>query len=153
MNFQFSPSAKLRTRIFNFQLREGYIFLLTVLFVGIIAFSVVGSYLLFATVALQTGYAAEQSAQALELARTCAEQAIFSLQDNTAYAGEETLVRAEGTCTIFVPAGTGNSDRVICTQGTVGSAVRNMEIFIDSVLPAAEISSWREVSSITACSS
>lgn len=135
--------------------RQGYVFLITVLFVGIIGLSIMSTYFILSTASLQNGWALEQSAQSLAYAETCAEQALHSLTVNTNYSGEEFLAFEEdlgGSCEILRVGGSGNTNRTLCVEGIAGDSTRRLEILIDRVLPSVQISSWQEVSFFTVCS-
>ena len=134
-------------------MRPAYIFLLSVLFIAAIAVSIVGSYLLLSIASLQNGLALENATESIELAQSCAERALHTLLTDNAYAGGETVALLGGTCTIYAVGGYGNTDRVLCVEGVSGSNIRRLEISILQILPSIQISSWREVATITACSS
>jgi len=133
--------------------RPAYIFLLSVLFIAAIAVSIVGSYLLLSIASLQNGLALENATESIELAQSCGERALHSLLTDNTYPGGETVMLLGGTCTISAVGGYGNQDRVLCVEGVSGSNTRRLEIFIIRLLPSIRISSWREVATITACSS
>lgn len=130
----------------------GYIFLISVLFITVIAISVVGSYLLLSISSLQNGLALQQATQAVELASTCAERSLHALMANNGYAGGEEFSFTEGECYVYPVGGYGNENRTICTEGISGAHTRRMEIVILRILPSVQVFSWREVGDISACS-
>lgn len=132
--------------------RDGYIYLLMVLFVGVIALTVLGSYMLLSVTALQSSQSVRTSVQALNNANTCIERALHSLQEDLAYGGSETITVADGTCTVAAVGGSGASDRTICATGVSGKITRRIEVYANEILPAVEIRSWKEVSSFSYCS-
>jgi hypothetical protein len=132
--------------------RDGYVYLLTVLFIGIIAFSVVGTYLVLSISSLQNGITVEYAAQALLNASTCAERGLLSLQNDANYGGEESFTLSDGTCEILEPVGSGNNNRSLCTEGISGNSTRRIEIVISQLLPSMKVFSWREVADFSACS-
>ena len=136
----------------NPQSRDGYIFLLSVLFVSAIAVSVVGSYLMLSIASMKNGMTFQSSSQSLELAHTCAERGLLKLFEDSGYAGSETLNFTEGTCEILKTGGFGNENRTVCVEGISGAHTRRFEIIISALLPSIQIYSWQEVATITACS-
>ena len=133
------------------QTRDGFIYMLMVLFVGIIALTVLGSYMLLSVTALQSSRSVQISVQALNNANTCVERAILTLQGDLSYAGDETLSLTEGTCTLEAVGGSGVSDRRICATGMSDNVSRRVEVYINDMLPITKIRSWKEVSSFTYC--
>lgn len=131
--------------------RPGYVFLLTVLVTGVIAATTALSLMLLAWAAEQNGYLFWQSAQAYEYAQTCAERAVVALRSDLSLADGETVAFAHGSCTVHDLGGSGNDDRAICVEGSVGESLRRIEIDIEQVLPTTVISSWHEVPSFTRC--
>ena len=131
--------------------RPGYVFLVTVLVTGMIASTSALSLLLLAWAAEQNGYLFWESAQAFEYAQTCAERSIRTVRSDLSYAGKETFAFERGSCTVHALDGTGNENRILCVEGTVGQAVRRIEISIAQVRPTTLISAWDEVTSFTKC--
>jgi len=129
----------------------GYVFLITVLVTGMIASTSALSLLLLAWAAEQNGYLFWESAQAFEYAQTCAERSLLTLRSDLSYAGKETFTYEQGTCEILATEGAGNNNRVLCVEGTVGQAVRRIEITVSQVRPTTLISAWDEVSSFAKC--
>lgn len=132
-------------------LRHGYVFLITVLVIGAVAASTAISLILLGLAAEQTGLTVVQSAQAYELAQTCAERTIRSLRADPVYGGNETFTLTGGTCIVSPIDGSGNNSRVVCVEGQSGNAVRKFQISIRELYPAVRISSWQEVSMFTLC--
>lgn len=135
----------------HMRIRNGYIFLLTVLVTGAISMAIVISLLLLSIAAERTGLSLQQSSQSFALAQLCAEHALLSLHEDLGYTGDEQLERSYGTCDILVIGGSGNSNRTICTEGISGNTVRRFEILVRKVIPSVEIYSWQEVELFTAC--
>ncbi len=131
--------------------RPGFIFLLSVLAIGAIAVATTISLLLLGGGAERSAGTLVDSSQAMELAQTCAERAIRSLRADLTYPGSETISLANGTCQVRPVGGAGNTQRTICTVGTVGAATHRLEIGIDTVYPKTLVSFWREVPSLTLC--
>jgi len=131
--------------------RPGYVFLLTVLVTGVIASTSALSLMLLAWAAEQNGYLFWESTQAYEYAQACAERTLRTLRSDLSYAGGETFSFAHGTCTVRPLGGSGNNDRALCVDATVGSALRRIEIVSSQIRPTTLISSWEEVGSFTRC--
>lgn len=126
--------------------RPGYIFLITVLVIGAIATTAAVSLILLGIAAEQSGATVQQSAQALEMAQTCAERALRSLRADITYDGGETVtLDPGGTCTIHPIGGSGNDERTLCIEGLSGNALRRLEIAIADLYPRIRIDDWREV--------
>lgn len=131
--------------------REGYIFLLTVLFVGTIAFAIMATYIVLAVTSLQNSSTVYASEQALANAYACADHALYTVQSNFGYTGNEVLTLSSGTCTVHEVEGSGTSSRVVCVEGTMGSTSRKFEILVDTLVPNVQIGLWREVATISSC--
>lgn len=131
--------------------RDGYILLLTVLFIGGIATAVLGSLLMLGTSAGQVSLSVQQSNQAFGLSEACAEYALLQLKTLPSYAGTETLTLSTGTCEILSVGGIGNNNRTVCMEGQVGDIIRRIEIVVSQVLPQMKIDSWQEVASFSLC--
>lgn len=129
----------------------GYIFLLSVLAVGIIALATTVSLLLLGWSAEQSGFVVHQSAQAWENAQTCVEGAIRRLRQDLSYVGSGAFAQGRGDCRILALGGAGNEHRTICSIGTVATSTRRIEVVLERVLPSAIVTSWREVASFSLC--
>lgn len=131
--------------------RQGYVFLVTVLIIGIVAVLIVSSLLFIATNAARTGLTLETSGRALNFASTCMESALLSLHTDGAYAGNETQTFTYGSCRVLAVGGSGNGQRTICTEGLSGSTTRRLEVTISRIIPSIRVVSWQEVPSFTLC--
>lgn len=131
--------------------RGGYVFLVTVLMVGVIATATAVSLMLLSWAAEQNGYLVQRSTQAYEYANTCAERALRKLRIDPSYAGEETFSFATGSCSILSIGGSGNEHRTLCTSGVVDNISRRLQIDIDRLYPSVRVSSWVEVLSSFEC--
>lgn len=131
---------------------SGYVYLITVLVIGIIASGITISLLVMAISSTKTGIVVENSAKAMESAKGCAEYGINKLFNNPSYAGGEIINIGETQCEILNISGFGNENRAICTESIVGSTTRRLEIIIKRVLPEVKVYSWQEVYIINACS-
>lgn len=131
--------------------RPGYIFLITVLVIGVIATATASSLLLLGWAAEQNGLLVQQSAQAYEFAQTCAERGLREMRRDLNYAGNTTFSFERGSCTIGRIGGAGNEKRMLCVEGYSGDSTRRMELSIDRLYPTVTIRSWEEVSSFSLC--
>lgn len=133
--------------------KPGYIFLVSVLFVGAIALSVLGVYLLLSVASLQNGQLLESSSQAMQNAQQCTEYVLDTLLENNGYLGSEVVDLGDaGECYVLQVGGYGNENRTVCIEGTQGNITRRLEIILERILPSIQVYSWTEVASITACS-
>lgn len=139
-------------RVATGQARDGYVFLVTVLFTGAIAMSIVGSYVLLSIVSLENSLTYQRSTEALALAQTCIERGIRTLQEDSNYAGQVIIPFDAGSCEILQIGGFGNENRTVCAEGIADNHTRRLEVVIANLLPSTQIYSWQEVASFTACS-
>lgn len=132
-------------------MHEGYILLLSVLFVGAISLAVVGSLMLFSIASQKSGLSLKQSAQALANAQTCIEHGLLELFENNSYDGDETITIGEDSCYILTVGGSGNTNRSLCAEGMSGKTTRRLEVVIEEILPSIEIYAWQEVTLFSSC--
>lgn len=132
-------------------MREGYVFLISVLVIGAVAASTAASLILLGLASEQTGLTVVQSAQALELAQTCAERTLRTLRSDLSYGGNETFTIGTGTCVVHSVGGSGNANRALCLEGRNGNAVRRVEILVRALYPQVKIASWREAETFSLC--
>ncbi len=126
---------------------QGYVLLLSVIVVGVVAGSIAGTILLFGIGSNRTALATQQGMNAREVANSCAQEVLEQLIQDTAYAGGEELVFENGTCTVAAVGGSGDVNRTVQVTGVSGDATRRMEVVVTTVGPPMVISSWQEVSS------
>lgn len=123
---------------------KGYIALMTVLIVGLIATSLTVSLLLLGTSQTKTTIALDESNRAKALTNACAEEALQQIRDSTAFAGSGALTFGTDTCTYTV-IDLGGENRQITSTGNANAAVRKVKIIINDITPLILISSWQEV--------
>jgi hypothetical protein len=131
--------------------RPGYAFLITILLIGALSTSLVVTVLLLSTSWSKDVITVRDGAQALALARSCAERTIVRLREDPGYAGNEDLTVNDHSCHVGTVGGTGTTNRTICTSGAIGDSVRRIEISLSAILPSVLITSWEEVPSFTLC--
>jgi hypothetical protein len=129
----------------------GYIFLITVLVIGVITSATALSLMLLGWAAEQNGLAVVQSTQAYENAQTCVERALRDLRNDLNYAGNQTYSLAYGTCAIGKIGSAGNDNRTLCVTGVSHDDTRRMQIQLDTIFPTVIVRSWEEVGSFTLC--
>lgn len=131
--------------------RDGYVLLLSILAIGLIATSTVASLLLLGGAAEKTAWSTSLSLQAMENARTCVERAFLELRTDPTYAGDESMTLSSGTCALRSIGGTGNGTRRICASGEKMGVTRRLEVQVATLFPHTRIDFWREVPSFTLC--
>jgi hypothetical protein len=143
------PSA-LGNKKENKNKQPGYVLLLSVIFLSVIAATIAGSFLLLGLAHGQTNFALQQAAQARGLAEACAETALNNLQQDPNYAGNETLaITADGSCNIL-PISFSDPVYTIQTKATVGPAIKNLLITAESQTATSSsstlmhIDTWQE---------
>lgn len=134
--------ARMQTHIHN---QNGYVILISVLVVSIVGLAIAASVITLGIGSSQTALSSQQSFQARALADACAEHALNELRQSTGYSGSETLMFATGSCEVLAVGGSGNSNRTVQVSGTVGTAVRYVEVIVAEVKPQLQISQWQEV--------
>jgi hypothetical protein len=130
---------------------SGFILLISILAIGFIASAILASLLMRGINAGTVSLSIQESKQALALAQGCAEYALLSLPKSPTYSGNEILPSATGTCEILTIGGVENNNRLLCTEGRSGDAVRRLEIVVRQILPQTNIDSWREVALFSLC--
>lgn len=123
---------------------QGFITLISVLIVGAVGTAIAVSLILLGIGSSRTSFAVEQSNQAKALANACAEEALQQIRDSTPYTGSGNLSLGQGDCSYTVTS-QGGQNRTITASGTVGTIVRKVEVVIDTINPAIEIVSWKEL--------
>lgn len=131
--------------------RPGYIFLVSVLVIGVIATATASTLLLLGWAAEQNGLLVQQSAQAYEYAQTCAERGLRDMRRDLHYAGGETFTLDRGSCTVERIGGSGNEKRTLCVSGMSGDSTHRMQVNIDRLYPAVVIRSWEETAAFSLC--
>ena len=131
--------------------RRGYILLITVLVIGAIGSAIVSSLLILGISANHVSLSITESNHALANAQGCADYGLLKLRQSPSYAGNEFLTIGLQQCEILPVGGIGNNNRVLCTEGKVGDAIRRLEIVINQILPQTTIYSWQEVSVFSLC--
>lgn len=124
--------------------KKGFMTLIIVLIVGVIALSITVSLLISGLSVSRTSFDFQQMYQVKNLAHSCAEEALQQIRDNTNFTGTGNLNFSLGSCTYTV-VGTGSNNRNITTTGTIDTVTRKMEINISAINPYIVISTWQDI--------
>ncbi len=85
-----------------------------------------------------------QSEQALEIANSCVNEALFKIKSSSSYSGGSIAATTNsGTCTVTVTPASG-SPRTISSIGTVGQTVRKITATVTVSGSTITITSWNE---------
>ncbi len=128
----------------NPSMNRGYITLISVLVFGAVGTAIALSVILLGLGSSRTSFAWEQSNQAKALANACAEEALQQIRNLTSYTGSGNLSLGQGVCDYIVTT-QGGENRTITALGEVGTITRNVEVIINTIEPAIELTSWREI--------
>ncbi len=127
--------------------QSGMIALVTVLVVGAIVLVVGVGIATRSMIEGNMSADTEQSNEALSLATSCMETALFTLSNNAAYAGNETVSIGSQSCIIQPVANLGGNLRTVKTSATVNGHTRRLQVDVSNVNPPLHISAWQEISS------
>lgn len=131
--------------------KDGYTFMLSVLFIGAVGAAVSGSMLLLSWLSLRNSMVIDQSNKAFEMSMRCAEHALYELYEDENYSGDESFNYGNESCNILLVGGAGNENRTVCTEGSSFNTTRRLEIIIERILPGITIFSWQEVEFFSSC--
>lgn len=123
---------------------SGYIALIAVLIIGAVSLAATVGVLVSGTDTQRSVLAEQQSAQALGLATSCAEEALQLAHDTTTFTGTGNLTLSTGSC-VYTITNTGGQNRVIDTTGTVDNVVRKLKVYVTIGSTSISITSWQEV--------
>ena len=124
---------------------KGYVSLLSMLIATVIGLGIATSLLLLGINSAKGSITLIQSNQAKGLANACLEHALLSLNNSSAYAGNETINFPLGSCQVAVVVNGGGQVRTIQTTGTVGTVVRKVQAQTSQLTPTVVITSWQEI--------
>ncbi len=123
---------------------NGYVALIAVLTVGAVGTVLVTGVILLGLAWSRTSFTAQQSFQAKTLADACMEDALQNIKNSITFAGNGTLTFGQGSCNYTV-TNNGAQNRSIVAKGFVGNLVRKVNVNLDKIAPAINITSWQEV--------
>lgn len=122
---------------------EGYVLLVSVLIIGLIATAAVTSTLLWSTDGARTGAVSKHAAQAYAASLGCATQAFSLLSSSSAFTGSESLSIGTGECTLTV-ADDAQAEKVVHISSTNSGVTRRSVVTISALNPLT-IDSWKDV--------
>ncbi len=125
--------------------QSGYVLLLSVVIIGVVASSIAATILLLGIGTQRTSLAVQEGQAARHLADSCAQEVIERLIQNTAYTGSETLTFNGESCAVGPVTGSGDANRVIHVTGVSGDATARVAVTVTTVGPPVVIGSWQEV--------
>ncbi len=124
---------------------QGYIVLISVLIIGVVAIAITTSILFFGASSSRMLLSVEELYKTKALANACAEQALEELRQNNNLAnGEHIIYIDEGSCEYTLIVGTGDN-RTLQIVSEIRQTFRKTEIIVDQLKPTINVSSWKEV--------
>jgi hypothetical protein len=134
-------------RIFFFKQKtvEGYIALISVLFIAAIGATIMISVIASGILASKTDLSLQQSGSARVLASSCAEEALEKILETGSTTGVGNLVIASGTCSYIITS-TNGQNVTIQSTGILGTITSKIKVVIATTTPSITLSSWEEVS-------
>ncbi len=127
---------------------RGFIALTSVLIASVLVFTLAIGASLRSLSGSEMQLAQMASFEAFSYARSCAEHALLSVQDNPSYPGNETLVIGDGICRVGDATGDGLPLKTIRVESTVGSYTRRILIETEASSTKMLIRSWEEVQTL-----
>ena len=124
---------------------KGYIALIAVLVASALTLAISIGMSIVAVSGTEAVGAFEGSYQARSIAASCADTAISKLKQDADYEGGEDISIGEYACHVYLISGTGNTDREISVETSVGGFVRKLSVKIAEVNPVTEVTLWKEV--------
>lgn len=124
--------------------RGGYVTLLSVLIMGTVGISITVGLLLRGLDVSRTGFATQQSIQALAFANACIEEGLSQIKRAPSFTGTTNLVFSGGMC-IYTITSQGGQNRTLNASGSVGTVTRKIKVTVTGTSPTATLSSWQEV--------
>ena len=123
---------------------QGYVALLAVLVVGVVATAVGLLVLTTGVDGQRSALITQASTQARGLVGACADEALMTIRNNQVYTGTGNLNLGAGSCTYTV-ASTGATNRTITITATVNSVVRRAQVYVTIGTSSISVTSWQEV--------
>lgn len=128
---------------YKLQAEPGYVVLLTVLIVGVVAVSVATTLLISSVDAARSAAVEEQSRKARAMSDACIEEALEQIRAASNFTGYGIVALGGNACSYNV-INLGGTNRKIIASSTVGSVVRKSRAMLDKVKPI-RITSWQDV--------
>ena len=123
--------------------KKGYVALLTVIILGVVATVVATSLIMLGLGHSRSALSENQTTQAKAGADACAEEALRQIRLSSAYVGTGNLTLTSATCSYTV-TNTGGNTRQIVVSGVSGPNTRKLTILITALTPNIVFSSWQE---------
>ena len=130
-------------RIYN-RKNKGFSLLASVIIVSSIATVIILTVSTLSARSIQISRVFENSNKAKGFANACVEIVLQDIRDSGTFSGSGNLSFEDGSCS-YVISNLGISSREINATGVSGNVTRKVEVFIDSINPQINISSWKEV--------
>lgn len=125
--------------------KQGFVALVSVIVLSVIAIIVVTSVFSFNTNNLVNIKTTQNALKAKTNADSCVEIGLNKLKTLLTYAGNETVVMDCGSCVISTISGSGNSGRAFTSTGTCNNVTRRMSVTVTTVNPTTVIGDWKEI--------
>jgi hypothetical protein len=126
---------------------QGFIALTSVLILSAIFLSISISIASRAVSGTDASIALYERDAAKFLSEGCAEYALMELQRTLNYEGDEGILVGDGTCTIRPVLGSGNENRTVEVESTVGSHTYRTVVAVDEISPVMSIGLQERVES------
>ncbi|MEI6228436.1 MAG: hypothetical protein WCP11_00185 [Candidatus Saccharibacteria bacterium] len=120
---------------------KGYVALLTVVILGVVAAVIATSLVLLGLGHSRTALSEVQSASAKAAADSCAEEGLKQIRLSASYTGTGSLTLSNATCTYSVSASATSS---VTATGISGNVTRRVTIDISSRTPSLVFTKWQE---------
>ncbi len=125
--------------------KDGYIALVTVLIVGLVASTVMVSLIVLGLGYSRTGQTTVLSTQARQTADACAEYALLQIRNDSGYTVTNASLNINNISCVYSVTNLGGSNRQIDVVATANTVKRKLQIQISSLSPKIVISSWQEI--------
>ena len=124
---------------------QGFIALTSVLILSAISLSISISVASRAISGSGISIAMRERDTAKYLTESCVEHALIELERTLNYQGNESILVGDELCDILVVEGSGNTNRTIKAQGSVGQHTYRVRVIINTISPNLTIKSYKRV--------
>jgi len=125
--------------------KNGYIALISLIIIGAIVLSLALAITFIILNQTRNTIDQNQALKSYYLANACAHYALIKLQDNTNYAGNETINTDNYSFYIEQILGSGNFNRIIKTSSNINGHLAKIEVIVGQIKPKTIINSWQEI--------
>jgi hypothetical protein len=133
----------LNTKYLIHNTKKGYVALITVVILGVVATVVATSLVLLGLGHSRSALSENQTSQAKTAADACAEDALRQIRLSSSYTGTGNLTLTGATCSYTV-TNTGGTTRQVVSSGVSGPNTRKNTILISALSPNIVFTSWQE---------